>query len=111
VSSEQYIIDVHGFKISAHEFIMREFCIVACDASLLFHYLVKLPCEITEVGLGYQKQWLTENFHGLHWNTANGYSVSHLRRKNFQLCSSNAIFFAKVLKRYSGLKNYFTWKV
>ena len=48
--SEQYIIDMQGFKISAHEFIMREFCIVSCDASVLFQCLVNLPCEITELG-------------------------------------------------------------
>jgi len=109
VSSDQYIIDVHGFKISAHEFIMREFCIIACDASLLFHCLVKLPCDITEVGVGYQKQvqWLTQNFHGLHWDITNGYSVSHLRRIIFQLCSSKPTFFCKGLEKVQWIKKLF----
>ena len=60
--SRQYIIDMQGFKISSHEFIAREFCLVATDASMMLHCMIKLPCEMQDLPLGYQKQseWLTK---------------------------------------------------
>jgi len=103
MSSGQYIIDLQGFRISAHEFIMREFCIVSCDAGLLFHCLVKLHCEITEFGVGNQKQVesLTQNFHNLEWDTSYGYNITHIRRRIFQCVQVMLYSFVQVLKKCS----------
>jgi len=107
--SNQYIIDMQGFKISSHEFIIREFCLMACDASMLFHCMVNLPCEITELPLGYQKQveWLTQNFHGLKWDSSNGYSVAHLRKMMHVLCEPDAIFYCKGTEKVDWIKKIF----
>jgi hypothetical protein len=95
--SNQYIIDVQGFKMSDYEFIMREICIMSCDATFLLHCIVKLPCEITELTLGYQRQteWLINNFHGLNWNTNNGYSIPQLRRLLSAFCHNDSVFYCK----------------
>ena len=82
VEPNHYIIDLQGFQYfsdSKHsEFVIREFCLVSINGTVLFHCLVKLPCHMHELSVGIQKQnqWLTKMFHGLEWDSTNGYTVS-----------------------------------
>jgi hypothetical protein len=109
LSTRQYILDFQGFKISANEYIMREFCLVACDATLLFHCMVKLPCESYDLPVGYQRQveWLTRNLHGLHWDTTNGYTVSHIRHIVSQCCEMGSVFYCKGSEKMTLLQKLF----
>ena len=104
--ARQYIIDFQGFKISANEYIIREFCLVACDATLILHCLLKLPCERSDLAVGYQRQvdWLTNNLHGLEWNITNGFSVLHVRHLVAQCCERGSIFYCKGNEKMSVLR-------
>lgn len=79
ICSRQYIFYVQGFTILSHEFIVRKFSLVACDANLMFHYMIKLPYEISQLTPGLQKQAkrLTQNVHGLSWDSTNNYTLTH----------------------------------
>jgi hypothetical protein len=119
VHRNQYIIDVQGFKYfngSKHslsnEFVMREFCIVSTDGTVLFHCLVKLPCHMNDLpaGLQRQNQWLTEKFHGLKWDSTNGYTITHIRKIIFMLCKGDAMFFCKGLEKVDWIKKLFQLK-
>ena len=112
LSARQYIIDFQGFKISPKEYIIREFCLVACDATLIFHSLLKLPCERCDLAAAYQTQvdWLTHHLHGLQWNTANGYTVSHIRHILSQCCDMGSIFYCKGHEKMVLLEKVFQLK-
>jgi len=100
---------MQDFKMTSSEFIACEFCIVSSDATLMFHCIVKLPCEMVELAIGYQKQceWLIENFHGLSWDTSNGYCITHIRRIIAQLCEVGAAFFSKDTEIVQRIKKLF----
>jgi len=68
-------------KFPLNEYIIREFCPVACDVTLIFHCLLILACERSDLAEGYQRQvnWLRNNLQVLEWNTSNAYIVSHIR--------------------------------
>jgi hypothetical protein len=105
MQSHVYIIDVQGFTyfndLKHSEFVMREFCLVAMDGTILFHCLVKLPCHMHElsVGLQRQNQWLTEKFHGLQWDSTNGYTITHIRKMLSMMCKADAMFLCKGLEK------------
>lgn len=105
----EYVIDVQGFKISATEFVIREFCVSACDGTLNFHCLVKLSCEYNDLPFTYQKQvdWLTSHLHGFAWNSSNGYTVSHIQHVLFQCCPSDAMFYCKGAEKAVWLRKLF----
>jgi hypothetical protein len=110
VQPNHYIIDLQGFSASKHnDIIIREFCLVSMNGTMLFHCLVKLPCPINDlpIGLQRQNQWLTKMFHGLEWENTNGYTVSHIRKLIFILCKSDAVFFCKGLEKVDWIKKLF----
>ena len=97
---------MEGFKISSHEYVEREFCLVATDASMMFHCMIKLPCEMQDLPLGYQKrsEWLTLNFHGFSWDSTNGYTVTRVRRLLTQLGEVDAVFFCKGMEKVQWIR-------
>ena len=103
---------MQGFKIPSHEFIAREFSLVATDASIMLHCMMKLPCEMQDLFLGYLKQskWLTLNYHGLSWDSTNGYTVTHVRRLIGQLCEVDAVFFCKGIEKVQWIRKLFQVK-
>jgi hypothetical protein len=67
---------------------------------------------MSDLPVGYQRQnlWLTQNFHGLSWDSTNGYTVTHIRKIIFQLCKVDAIFFCKGLEKVNWIKKLFQLK-
>ena len=66
-------------------------------------------CNCKDLALGYQKQvqWLTQNFHGLPWDTSNGYTISYIGRIIAQCCERNAIFYCKGVEKTLWLRKLF----
>lgn len=70
-------IDFQGFKSNSNYFIIKEFALITKNKK--FHDIIKSPANIT-LDEQHQKQtkWLTENYHGLNWNSGN-ISLTKLR--------------------------------
>ena len=107
VCTKQYLIDIQRFKICSHEFIIREFSIVSCNATFIFRSNVTVQCPLSDLACGYQRQihWLTQNLHGLTWNNTNGYNIVLIRKLLFQWCEADTVSLQWTTKK-TILRNY-----
>lgn len=86
-------IDFQGFKDNSNRFIVKEFAVKT--KNLKFHDIIKSPKadSVAILDKEHQKQakWLTENYHGLEWNS--GYiSLSELRNIIVTILSKKVVY-------------------
>lgn len=76
------ILDVQGFKVEKNKFIVKE--MAAYDGKKICHYIFKPPFPLKLLSPDLQKQanWLTKNYHGIHWNE--GFTPLHHFKKIIQ---------------------------
>ena len=110
--TKQYLIDIQGFKIWLHEFIIREFCTVSCDALFMFHCIVQLPCPLSDLACGNQGQieWLTQNLRELSLDNTNGYTIFQIRKLLFYWREPDAVFLCNAVEKANYIKKLFKLK-
>lgn len=96
-------VDFQGFKDNFNRFIVKEFATATKNSK--FHDLIKSPHSITILDEEHQKQakWLTENYHGLNWNSGN-ICLSELRN-TVQPIFMNKIVYVKGEEKIKWFKN------
>lgn len=63
------VLDVQGFKRENNKFMAKE--LAAYDGERICHFVFKAPFPFDMLSLDLQKQarWLTDNHHGIQWNS------------------------------------------
>lgn len=83
-------VDFQGFKDNFNRFIVKEFAMKT--KNIKFHDIIKSPSNVT-LNEKYRKQanWLTENFHGIDWDS--GYiSLKELRNTLQPILNDKVIY-------------------
>lgn len=66
---EIFFLDLQGFKSENNSFIVKEICLLSKNQEASFLFIIKPPFPYKNLSFQCKKQteWLSKNYHGLHW--------------------------------------------
>ena len=89
MESNYAFVDFQGFKDNSNRFILKEFALIT--KNIKFHDIIKSPAITLDERHQKQTKWLTENYHGIDWNSGN-INLSELRRTIRPLLNNKIVY-------------------